>query len=99
MNFGAHLKHLRRQTKLAQDELARKCRLSGAYINRLEAGKADPPTRQVCVALARALGVESDELWRISFTARLETWLRKEGLKNLPNEFIATLFDQLVQKK
>ena len=56
-------------------------------------------TRQVCVALARALGVDSNELWGHAFTARLETWLRKEGLKNLPKEFIATLFDQLVQKK
>ena len=99
MNFSAYLKHLRLQAKLAQGELARKCRLSGAYINQLESGKSDAPTREVCFALARALGADCDELWKRAFTLRLETWLRKEGLKNLPQESIAAFFDQLVQKK
>ena len=99
MNFGAHLKHLRRQTKLTQSELAQECRLSDAYINQLETGRADPPTRQVCITLARALGVDCNELWKHAFTARLESWLRKEGLKSYPQESIAAFIDQLVQKK
>ena len=95
MKFGAHLGQLRRAANLTQGELARKCGLSDAYINQLETGKADPPTSRVCQALARALGVDKNALWKYAFAARLTRWLRKEGFRSIPEGLTASLFDNL----
>lgn len=98
MKFGVHIKHLRRKLKLTQGELAHKCGLSDAYVNQLETGKADPPTRQVCKELARALDVDGTELWKHAFTARLERWLKKEGFKRAPEHSLSALFDSLTNR-
>ncbi len=95
MKFGPYLRRLRQQANLTQGKLARKCGLSDAYINQLETATADPPTRQVCRAIARALGADGNELWKYSFTARLESWLRKEGFKKIPGGLISAFFDDL----
>ena len=95
MKFGPYLKSLRLRAGLTQKQLAQKCRLSNTYINQLEKEETDPPTRQICRALARALGLEERELWKYSFTARLERWVRKEGYKNIPNNLTSVFFDTL----
>jgi transcriptional regulator with XRE-family HTH domain len=96
MRFGAYLSQARQAAKLTQDEVARKCRLSDAYINQLETGRADPPTRKVCMALARALGADGNELWKHAFAARLEKWLRREGFRKTPEGAASAFYDRLV---
>lgn len=95
MRFGAYLKRLRLKAKVTQLDLARKCGLSDAYINRLETQTAEPPTRKVCYCLARALGLDGGEVWKQAFTARLERWLKKEGFKGMPSELLASFFESL----
>ena len=96
MRFGPYLKRLRLGAKLTQKELARKCGLSDAYINRVESQEADPPTRQVCSALARALGADGNELWKHAFAARLQKWLKREGFRKIPEGAASAFYDRLV---
>jgi transcriptional regulator with XRE-family HTH domain len=95
MRFGPYLKKLRLHAGLTQKELAQKCRLSNTYINQLEKEETDPPTRQICRALARALGQEERDLWKCAFTARLERWVRKEGYRKIPDRSTSVFFDTL----
>jgi transcriptional regulator with XRE-family HTH domain len=99
MRFGPYLKSLRRKAGLTQLGLAQKCGVSDAYVNRLETQKAAPPTRKVCYCLARALGLDDDEVWKQAFTARLERWLKKEGVKDLSPELISNFFDILTSRQ
>jgi transcriptional regulator with XRE-family HTH domain len=95
MRFGPYLKSLRRRAGLTQLELAQKCGLSDAYVNRLETQMAEPPRRKVCYCLARALGLDGNEVWKEAFIARAERWLKKEGFKGLSPEAISNFFDVL----
>ena len=95
MRFGPYLKNLRLRAGLTQTQLAQKCRFTRTYINQLEKGKTDPPTRQTSKALARALGREEREVWKYAFTARLERWARKEGYRKIPNRSTSVFFDSL----
>ena len=99
MKFGPYLKHRRTEAGLTQKELARRCGLSDAYVNRVENEEADPPTREVCAALARALGTEEKDFWKCSFTARLNRWLRREGFRNPSDSSIAAFFDNLTDRR
>ena len=72
MKFGPQLRDLRLRAGLTQSQLAQKCLLTSAYISQLEKEKTDPPTRRICRALARALGVEERKLRRYAFIARLQ---------------------------
>ncbi len=99
MKFGPYLKRCRVAASLTQKELARKCGLSDAYINRVENQEADPPTREVCATLARALRVDEKELWRCSFTARLAKWLRKEGFRKTPEGLASAFFNDLTNQQ
>jgi transcriptional regulator with XRE-family HTH domain len=99
MRFGPYLKSLRRKAGLTQLGLAQKCGLSDAYVNRLETQMADPPTRKVCYCLARALGLDGDEVWKQAFIARLERWLKKEGFKGLSSELTSNFFDVLNSRR
>jgi transcriptional regulator with XRE-family HTH domain len=95
MRFGPYLKKLRLHAGLTQKELAKKCRLSSTYVNQLEKEETDPPTQQICRALARALGLEERDLWKYAFTGRLERWVRKEGYKKIPSGLTSAFFDSL----
>lgn len=99
MKFGVYLRHLRRRANLTQGDLASKSRLSDAYVNQLETGKTDPPTRRVCGQLARALRADEKELWKHAFTARLERWLRKEGFKRTQENLLLALFEGLTKEE
>ena len=99
MRFGAYLKQARLKAKLTQSDLARSCGVSDAYLNRVEKQKADPPTRRVCRALARALGVNENDLWRHAFATRLERWLRKEGFRKTPEGVTSAFFDDLNNRR
>jgi len=98
MSFAPYLKQARLRAGLTQLELARKCGLSSPYVTQLETRRMEPPTRKVCYCLARALGLDGDEVWRQAFIARLERWLKKEGFRGTRSEVISSFFDALNRK-
>ena len=59
--IGMQLKQIRKAKGLSQTALARKARVSRAYVFRLEAGGSDP-TVGVLQRLAKALGVPVTKL-------------------------------------
>jgi len=86
INFGRWLARQRTQAGLTQKGVAAKCHLSDPYITRLESGSTEPPPLKTCKALARALGIEWEELWRRAFAARLEKWVKRQGYSHISNE-------------
>jgi transcriptional regulator with XRE-family HTH domain len=59
--MGKTLKRLRTKKKLSQAALAQRAGLSREYINKIEAGRYDPPLSTLNT-LAKALGVTVTEL-------------------------------------
>jgi putative transcriptional regulator len=59
--MGKMVRQIRLAKGLSQAELARRCDLSREYINKIEAGKYDPPLSTIN-ALAKALGVTARRL-------------------------------------
>jgi len=86
INFGRWLAMQRARAGLTQKDIAVKCHLSDPYITRLESGSTEPPPLKTCMALARALGIQWEELWRRAFAARLEKWVRREGYSHISEE-------------
>jgi transcriptional regulator with XRE-family HTH domain len=99
MRFGTYLRLQRLNAGLTQSQLARSARLTSAYINQLENSKATPPRRAACRLLARALGIDMNELWKYSFAARLERWLNKEGFRKTPGGVTSAFFDNLTGRE
>jgi predicted transcriptional regulator len=66
MTFGPYLKRCRIDASLTQKELARRCALGDACSIRLEDQETDPRTRDVCSALAPALGIDEMEIWKFT---------------------------------
>lgn len=98
MSFGSYLRRARLWAGLTQLELAKKCGLSSPYVTQLETRRMEPPTRQVCYCLARALRLDGDEVWKLAFMARLERWLKKEGFRGIGSEVISNFFEALNSK-
>ncbi len=59
--MGRRLRKLRIAKKLSQATLAKRANLSREYVNKIEAGRYDPPLSTIN-ALAKALGVPVTEL-------------------------------------
>ena len=59
--MGKALKRIREAKGLSQAAVAKRARLTREYVNKLEAGRYDPPLSTIN-ALARALGVPVTEL-------------------------------------
>ena len=59
--MGESISELRRNQKLSQSELARKCHVTQQFIQQIETGKRTPSLR-VAFRLATALGVTVDAL-------------------------------------
>ena len=59
--FGVRLRTIRLAKKLSQAALAQRAGLSREYVNRIEAGRYDPPLSTI-TALAKALKVKPGEL-------------------------------------
>ena len=59
--MGMKLRKLRKTKKLSQAALAKRADLSREYVNKIEAGRYDPPLSTIN-ALAKALGVPVREL-------------------------------------
>jgi len=59
--MGMTLRKLRQAKKLSQATLAERAGLSREYVNKIEAGRYDPPLSTIN-ALAKALGVKPGRL-------------------------------------
>lgn len=68
-SFGSRLRSYRERAGLSQNSLAKKVGLSPSYINRLERGEREAPTREVVEALAGTLGLSSSDRDRLALAA------------------------------
>ena len=59
--MGSRLKAIRTEKKLSQAIVAKRAKLSREYVNKIEAGRYDPPLSTIN-ALAKALRVSVTEL-------------------------------------
>ena len=59
--MGNTVRRIRLAKGLSQADIAKRCKLSREYINKIEAGKYDPPLSTIN-ALAEALGVTARRL-------------------------------------
>ena len=60
--FGDHLRGLRKQAGLSQRELAMQAGIDFTYLSKIENGRVAPPGEATMRALARALGVDPEDL-------------------------------------
>lgn len=67
--FGVVLRRYRLRAALSQNALAKAVSINASYVNRLESGERGDPTREVALALARALGLAPEETDRLLFSA------------------------------
>jgi len=58
-DFSALLKRYRNRAGLSQSELARRAGISASYVNRLEEGERQPPSRSVVLQISEALRLDS----------------------------------------
>ena len=86
MDFGIWLAKRRHEAGLTMRALARKSGLSAPYIATIERGTSEPPPLRTCKALARAFGIQSEEIWQRAFAARLEKWLKRQGFNHISGE-------------
>jgi transcriptional regulator with XRE-family HTH domain len=63
--FGGVLKELRREAEMSQDALAERADLERTFISFLERGERQP-TISTILALAAALGIDADEMVRLT---------------------------------
>ena len=68
-DFGSTLRRFRVRAGLSQNALAKIVGINASYINRLESGEREAPTREVAQALARALSLATEEVDRLLFSA------------------------------
>ena len=64
--FGARLRQLREQAHISLRELAGKVGIDFTYLSKIENGVMPPPSEKVILALAEALGTDSDELFALA---------------------------------
>lgn len=68
-DFGSILRRYRLRAGLSQNALAKVVGINASYINRLESGEREAPTRDVAHAFARALNLPLEETDRLLFSA------------------------------
>ena len=67
--FESTLRRYRLRAGISQNALAKVVGINASYINRLESGEREAPTREVAHALARALALVPEETDRLLFAA------------------------------
>jgi len=68
-SFGTLLRAFRERAGCSQNSLAKRVGLSPSYINRLERGEREAPTREVVEALANTLGLSAADRDRLTLAA------------------------------
>ncbi len=95
MDFGVWLAQQRRQAGLTLRELANKSGLSFPYVAGLERSTSEPPPLRTCKALARGLNLGWQEIWQLSFAARLKKWLKREGCSKISDSELQELVKKI----
>jgi HTH-type transcriptional regulator, competence development regulator len=62
MQFGSHLRDLRKARRLTQQQLADAVGVDFTYISKVENGRVDPPSETTIRKIAGVLDVEAEEL-------------------------------------
>jgi HTH-type transcriptional regulator, competence development regulator len=62
MDFGQHIRELRRERNLSQRDLATKVGIDFTYLSKIEVGRMEPPSEPVIRRMAQELGADEDEL-------------------------------------
>jgi transcriptional regulator with XRE-family HTH domain len=83
--FAAALKAAREGSGLSQAALARKAGLTGSYVSVLESRRKRPPSARVVHALARAMGIDDQELQELAGIERSPDGVRRR-LERLDRE-------------
>lgn len=68
-SFGGTLRRYRLRAGYSQNTLAQIVGINASYINRLESGEREAPTRDIAQALGRALSLVPEETDRLMFAA------------------------------
>jgi transcriptional regulator with XRE-family HTH domain len=68
-DFASTLRRFRLRAGVSQNALAKIVGINASYINRLENGEREAPTRDVAQALAQALRLSAEEVDRLLFSA------------------------------
>lgn len=67
--FGRTLDYFIRRAGVSQNALAKIVGINASYVNRLCSGERESPTREVALALGRALALAPEEIDRLLFSA------------------------------
>jgi HTH-type transcriptional regulator, competence development regulator len=62
MNFGSHLRDLRKRCRMTQQQLADAVGIDFTYLSKIENDRVDPPSQETIRKLASALEVNADDL-------------------------------------
>ena len=68
-DFGSTLRRYRLRAGYSQYALAKIVGIDASYINRLESGERETPSREVVTALGRALNLAGEDMDRIVFSS------------------------------
>lgn len=85
---GSKIRSLRKAKGLGLNELARRTKMSAAFLSRVEQGKEKPPAEKKLKALARVLGCNSDLLFGLA--ARIPADVMKV-IQRHPCEYMALI--------
>ena len=83
-SFGEVLKAQRRKLGLTQKQVADSSKVSDAYICSLESDKRDPPPYHTVVAIADALQLNVEQLWKVAVKHREKQAVKKSRRKTTP---------------
>jgi transcriptional regulator with XRE-family HTH domain len=62
MEFGRHLRNLRKQKNISQRDLATQVEIDFTYLSKIEGGRSAPPSEEVIRHIAQVLDADEDEL-------------------------------------
>lgn len=88
--FGSELRSLREGKGLGLRELAKKARISPAFLSKVERGEVTPPAEKKLRSLAKVLDSDADAL--MAMAGRLPTDVL-EIIKKHPNEYMELVRD------
>jgi len=57
--LGERIRFLRKEKDLTLRGLASGAKIDHSYLSKIETGKRQPPSRRICLALSRTLGLDS----------------------------------------
>jgi len=87
--FGEILKAQRRKLGLTQKQVADSIGMSDAYICKLEGDKIPPPPYYTVADIARVLGIDAEQLWKVALRHREKQALERSRRKAMNRRRVA----------